>query len=155
MIFLSLNVSASIKYNNLINKYASRFNVPPEIVKAVISVESNYKNKAVGPDDYGSRSSYGLMQIQIETAKDIGYKGDIEGLFNPEVNIAFGIKYLRNCIAWANGNLYTALDMYNRGVGFVRKYPYKGKWDNHRYVNKVLKNLSILYVTNDMKYNKK
>ena len=83
------------------------------------------------------------MQLQIVTAKDIGYKGDIKGLFNPEVNIAFGIKYLKQCITWANGDIYTALDMYNRGVGFVKKYPYKGIWFEHRYVGKVLEALFI------------
>ncbi len=145
LLFLFSSSSVFANYNNLIEKYSNRFKVDIKLVKAVIKIESAYKHKAIGPDAYGDKSSYGLMQLQIATAKDIGYKGNIDDLYVPEVNIAFGIKYLKQCLEWANNNVYEALDMYNRGVGMVRKYPYYGDYRNHNYVGKIIHELRKEY----------
>ena len=63
--------------------------MPVSLAHAVISVESNYR-----PNTRGSAGEIGLMQIKPATARMMGYSGSASGLFNPETNIKFGMKYL-------------------------------------------------------------
>src|SRR6476646_889132 len=66
-------------YAPLITKYASAHNLPPQLVSAVMRVESCYDRHAVSRS--GAR---GLMQLMPATARDLGV-GDS---FDPEQNIA-------------------------------------------------------------------
>ena len=63
------------------------------LVSAIIKKESGYDTEAYNPEVTGS---YGLMQIQCATAKRMGLKYSCEQLFNPAINIRFGILYLIN-----------------------------------------------------------
>ena len=70
-------------------------------------------------------ASYGLMQILENTARDIGFNGPVENLYNPSTNIYYGMKYL----VWINQYLIRKLgysptknqllSAYNAGVGNV------------------------------------
>jgi len=113
--------------------------IPPNVFAAVIYVESAFDENAVGDDG----KSYGLMQIQLNTARDMGFKGTIKELMDPETNIKYGTMYLVYLYK-KTGDLFIALDAYNRGLGNVKKYPYKGDYKDHRYVGKVLKYLKGL-----------
>ncbi len=139
IILLCFNAAMAASPCKLIEKYSKRFDINPLLIQGIIEVESAFIVMAEGPDTKGGGYSYGLMQIKHETALDIGYKGNLETLVDQEVNIAFGIKYIKQCIEWAGGNWLTALDMYNRGVGMVRKYPWKRAWAFHPYVGKIIK----------------
>lgn len=94
--------------------------VSPSLVLAVIQIESGYYNFAVSPV-----GALGLMQIMPATgqmlARDLGvpWRGP-QTLFDPIVNVRFGIAYL----AWLHreyGNLSTALAAYNWGPGHVSR----------------------------------
>jgi soluble lytic murein transglycosylase-like protein len=94
--------------------------VSPSLVLAVIQIESGYYNFAVSPV-----GALGLMQIMPATgqmlARELGvpWRGP-QTLFDPIVNVRFGIAYL----AWLHreyGNLSTALAAYNWGPGHVSR----------------------------------
>lgn len=121
---------------DLIVKYASKYDLDVKIVRSLIAVESSGISKAKNPD-----GSYGLMQLQLGTARVMGFKGKPSELFNPEVNISIGTKYLKYLIDKFDGDAMVALDAYNRGWGNVKKYPYRGEWVNHRYVGLILKQM--------------
>jgi soluble lytic murein transglycosylase-like protein len=80
---------ANAPYGEIVARYASSYGVPVSLAHAVISVESNYR-----PNARGKAGEIGLMQIKPSTARMMGYSGSAKGLFNPETNIKFGLKYL-------------------------------------------------------------
>ena len=136
------NVSQGSEYRELIEKYAVKYKIDPDIIEATVFVESSFNPKARGKDKKGTGFSYGLMQIKFDTAKSMGYTGKIVGLYDPETNLKYSIKYLHQCYLWT-GNIWHGLDAYNRGIGNVRKHPYIGDWTKHPYAGKILKRWGI------------
>jgi soluble lytic murein transglycosylase-like protein len=124
----------------------SSLNIPVDIVEAVAYVESRNNYKAIG--DGGK--AYGLMQIHCPTAKDVGFEGGCKGLFNPDTNIYYATKYLEFLFN-RYGSLYKALDAYNRGLGNVDKWPYKGDYKKHKYVGKVMSALGKIILDRENK----
>lgn len=62
-------------------------------------------------------SSYGLMQVMYSTAREHGYSGDPELLFNIPINLEIGCTVLAALWAWAGGDKRKALAAYNGGQG--------------------------------------
>ncbi len=77
------------QYSAIIARYAAAEGVPVSLAKAVIKIESNYR-----PNIVGSAGEIGLMQIKPATARMMGYTGSVKGLFDPDTNIRYGMKYL-------------------------------------------------------------
>lgn len=75
------------RYDAVIIKHARRRGLNPNLVKAVIAVESQFKPRALS--HCGAR---GLMQLMPATAKDFGVKAC--DLWDPETNISTGTAYL-------------------------------------------------------------
>lgn len=120
-------------YIKTIYKASKKHKIDPNLIKAVISVESNWDPRALG--DNGQ--SYGLMQIKLTTAKDISGLKDLTGemLYRPGVNINLGTKYL----AYQKkryGNYEKAVAAYNAGQVL---YKDDMTFVNQGYVNKVNK----------------
>jgi soluble lytic murein transglycosylase-like protein len=93
----------------LVARYARALAIPPELLHHVISVESGYNP--------GARNGpyYGLMQINPDTARTMGYSGPPSGLLDPETNLRFAGAYLRGAYIVANGDLDDAYSWYRRG----------------------------------------
>jgi len=91
-------------------KYANDHGVPLALVHAVISVESGWQRNAK------NGSSVGLMQITPSTARSLGYKGTMMGLYDPETNINFGVKYLALAYEQAGGDLCGTVSRYQSGI---------------------------------------
>ena len=69
------------QYDKMIERYADQYNVDPILVRAVITVESNFDPQCVS-----NKNARGLMQLIPETARRYGVKN----LFDPEENIRGG-----------------------------------------------------------------
>jgi len=84
---------------------------PDKLVRAIIHVESGGNPRTIG-----THGEIGLMQIKLETARSVGYRGSRAGLFDPATNLRFGTAYL--AIAWqrARGDLCAAASLFNMGV---------------------------------------
>lgn len=102
--------SRQAPYNAIIAKYAAAYGVPTSLAHAVIRVESNYR-----ADARGSAGEVGLMQIKPATARMMGYSGSAKGLFNPDTNIKFGMKYLSMAHQLGGGATCTTILKYNAG----------------------------------------
>ncbi len=89
---------------------AQRVNLRPELVLAVIEVESNFNRYAISP--VGAR---GLMQIMPFWLEEIGRPDD--NLFEVETNLRFGTTILRHYLDKENGDLTRALARYNGSLG--------------------------------------
>ena len=94
---------------------ASRVNLQPELILAVIHVESRFNRWAIS-----SAGAQGLMQIMPFWLKEIGRPDD--NLFDLKTNLRFGCTILSYYLKKEKGNLVHALGRYNGSLGSFR-YP--------------------------------
>ena len=117
-------------YEPLVQEHATRQSLRPELVRAVIQVESGYDPRALSP-----KGAMGLMQLMPATARGLG----VNNPWDPAQNIRGGTDYLRQLLDLYEGNEELALAAYNAGSGAVARYggripPYRETRD---YVRKV------------------
>lgn len=115
---VSTGSGSSGSYGDIIARYASTYGVPVSLAHAVIRVESNYRANA-----RGSAGEVGLMQIKPSTARGLGYSGSLKGLYNPETNIKYGMKYLGMAHKLGGGSTCGTILKYNAGHGAKRMNP--------------------------------
>ncbi len=108
----------SASYSSLIQTYAKTYGVPVDLAHAVVRVESNFNPRA-----RGSAGEIGLMQIKPATARMMGYRGTAKGLYDPETNIKFGMKYLAMAHDLGGGTTCGTILKYNAGHGAKRMNP--------------------------------
>lgn len=105
-------------YSDTIEKVARWFKVPANLIRAVIWTESSGEPSAIG--DQGA--SFGLMQVQLPAASDVGYYVSKAELLKPNINIEVGTAYLAYLYGlYYIGNWPDALAAYNWGMGKVLK----------------------------------
>lgn len=90
------------------------YGLPDGLLPAVCFVESSYRPHVISKDDGGPHSSIGLCQVQLRTAKSLGYPGDAKGLLDPITNAAYASAYLYQQYL-RYGNWDKAVIAYNRG----------------------------------------
>jgi len=105
-------------FDDIISKYAGEYGVPENLAHAVIFTESNYR-----PDARGSAGEIGLMQLKLATARGVGYKGSAKALYDPETNIAYGMKYLGGAYKLSGGTTCGTILRYNAGHAARRMNP--------------------------------
>ena len=107
-----------------------RYNIPPNLLKAIAKVESGFR-----PDAVSKAGALGIMQLMPGTANTLGVADPLD----LTQNIMGGAKYLREMLDRFNGDVELALAAYNAGPGAVVKYggipPYS---ETQSYVPKVL-----------------
>ena len=117
-------------FQSMIESASSKYQVDPNLVKAVVKTESNFNANAVSP-----AGAQGLMQLMPGTAQDLG----VQDSLNPVQNLDGGVRYLRSMLDMYGGNVSEALAAYNAGPGTVNKYggvpPYQ---ETQNYVSRVL-----------------
>jgi len=116
-------------YEDIITATALENGLDPELIKAVIKVESDFNAQAVSP-----KGALGLMQLLPTTARRFG----VRDCFDPADNIRGGTKYLRYLFHLFQGDLELSLAAYNAGENIVKSLgripPYR---ETINYVKKV------------------
>jgi hypothetical protein len=100
------------EYADLINEIATQEGVDPDLVKAIIKVESNFNQFAIS-----RKGARGLMQLMPGTAGRYA----VSNAFDAEGNIRGGVRYLRY-LQDIFGNLSLALASYNAGENAVLRH---------------------------------
>jgi soluble lytic murein transglycosylase-like protein len=118
------------RYDEWIRQAAILYQIPEELIRAVIMQESNYDPRAVSPT-----GAQGLMQLMPETAMRM----QVRDAFDPRENIFGGTRYLRVLANMFNGDIELTIAGYNAGEAAVVRYagipPYE---ETQNYVVRVL-----------------
>lgn len=122
------------KYEKEITKASEATGVPPNLIAAMIQVESSGN-----PNAKSHKGASGLMQLMPDTAAELGVK-DVN---DPAENIMAGATYMAKMLERFNGDTRLALAAYNAGPGNVKKYngvpPFE---ETQKYVSKILGNFA-------------
>lgn len=94
----------------IVARYAREYGVPVALAHAVVTVESNFR-----PHVTGRAGEIGLMQIKPATARMMGYSGSAKGLYDPETNVKYGMKYLAKAQELGGGDTCGTILRYNAG----------------------------------------
>lgn len=150
---------------NIIKIRAEEFEIDPDLVTAFVMVESsgnpkatryeaNFYKKYILPmlhsnaitqeEAIGRATSFGILQIMGQVAREKGFKGTFEELLDPAINLTWSLKHLKSFINKYAPNLDDAIASYN--AGSPRKDE-TGKYRNQIYVDKINKQLDLLKKT--------
>ncbi len=118
----------------LVRRLAPEYRLNPDLVLALIEVESNFNPHARSP-----KNAQGLMQLMPETAERFG----VRNIWDQEQNIRGGMAYLRWLMRCFGGDLELVLAAYNAGEGAVERHdgipPYA---ETQRYVRRIMERLN-------------
>lgn len=111
-----------IKYEEIVEKYASEYNIPEYVIYAVIKVESDFD-----PDATSSANAMGLMQMVpatftwLSSAEHLNENLSYLSVYDPEISIRYGTYYLRYLFEKFHNwdNVFAA---YNGGEGRVAQW---------------------------------
>jgi len=98
--------------SSLVEQTANRLQIDPQLVDAIIKVESQYDPMALS-----NKGAMGLMQLIPETAQRFG----VANPFDPKDNIQGGVSYLKHLLEMFGGDLPRSLAAYNAGEGAVER----------------------------------
>jgi len=117
-------------YDDLIAEHARLNSVRPDLVRAVMQVESAFNPRARSP-----KGALGLMQLMPATLQQY----NVANPFDPEQNVRAGVAYLRELLDRYQNNEQLALAAYNAGPGAVDRHgqtipPYR---ETQNYVSQI------------------
>jgi soluble lytic murein transglycosylase-like protein len=115
--------------DKIVQEAAAKNAVDPNLVRAIIQVESNFNPHAVS-----RKGAIGLMQLMPRTAQSL----NVSNPYDPAQNVDAGVRHFKELLDSYHGNLELSLAAYNAGAGAVHrsrgvpKYP-----ETRNYVKKI------------------
>jgi soluble lytic murein transglycosylase-like protein len=112
-VHVAANAATPAEVDTAIEQAAARHSVDPNLVRAVIKVESNFNPQAVS-----RKGAVGLMQLMPSTARGL----NVTNPFDPQQNVEAGVRHLRSLLDNYSGDLPRTLAAYNAGQGAVDRH---------------------------------
>jgi len=119
--------------DNIVNQAALRQGVDPNLVRAIIKVESDFNPQAVS-----RKGAIGLMQLMPDTAKSL----NVRNPYDPAQNVDAGVRHFKQLLDRYGGNLELSLAAYNAGSTAVHR---SGGVPNYSETRNYVKRITGLY----------
>jgi transglycosylase-like protein with SLT domain len=136
------SVSAE-QIDHYIDEAAARHHVDPNLVRALVKVESNFNPRAVS-----SKGAIGLMQLMPATARLY----DVRNPYDPAQNVDAGVRHLKGLLDNFKGDVPLSLAAYNAGQGAVERNggipPYTETRNYVKRITSLMAGGSALHVSN-------
>lgn len=143
---------------DLIDSISTFYKLPKNLLTAIVMKESSWQPNAVRYEpNYAwvcdvktfakknnsseqteqmlQMTSWGYCQVMGAVAREYGFQGWLTELVNPELNLKYGARHLKNYLTKHPGGINDAISAYNQGS--PRKDP-RGRYLNQAYVDSVL-----------------
>jgi len=145
----------SEEIRKIIEIKAAKWELYPDLVEAHVMTESSGKpnatryepafyNRYITPlrlasdaEAQGRATSWGLLQIMGQVAREMGYQGSWKDLLDPMVNLEYGCKKLSKCYHKYHPDLDAGIASYNCGAVVVVYKEGKPQFRNQEYVIRV------------------
>jgi Soluble lytic murein transglycosylase and related regulatory proteins (some contain LysM/invasin domains) len=98
--------------DSIVEQAALRHEVDPNLVRAIVRVESNFNPHAVS-----RKGAIGLMQLMPHTARSL----NVSNPFDPRQNVDAGVRHFKKLLDAYGGNLELSLAAYNAGSSAVQR----------------------------------
>lgn len=108
--------------------------IDTEVAFRLVKVESGFKPKALS-----NKGAIGYAQVQLATARFYEPGLSEEQLYQRDVNLRIGFRFLRDLLRRYDGDFQLALVAYNRGPGRVEEILLQGGDPSNGYAEAVLK----------------
>lgn len=132
---MTLSLPSSTPYRHMIQTISCRQGVDPRLVSSIIQTESRFR-KCKLRREWDGTTSVGLMQIKIQTARQMGFRGDYHRLLLPWINVYYGVRYLKMKLL-RYPFVWDAVSAYNAGRSLWNSSRYR--YRNGLYVRRVWK----------------
>ena len=109
-------------------------NIDPELAFRLVKLESEFNPRAVSP-----AGAVGLTQLMPATARFYQKNLRASQLFDPDLNLHIGFRYLHGLVEQYHGRMDTALLVYNRGEVAVQAATAEGKSPTNGYERILMK----------------
>lgn len=115
---VSLSAAPQREASYYADAYARHYQVPRELVHAIIQQESSWNDRAVS-----IKGACGLMQLMPRTASQLG----VSDTFDMQQNISGGVRYLQHLLSQYHGDMRLAVAAYYAGEPRVRGLQYSNQ----------------------------
>lgn len=129
------DVPLNFEVQDYMFEQCEKFDVPVELVLAVIKKESNFKADAIS-----KTSDYGLMQINKVNHKWLKKELGVTDFLDAKQNILCGVYILSGHLKSTNGNIHKALMQYQFGIAGAKRL-----WRKNIYSSKHSRNVVKVY----------
>jgi len=136
-------------YNDLVKKYSKEYDVEEALIFSLIKEGSKFDQNLISKSSY-----FGLMQLDLQTAKLYDPNITIKKLLDPETNINIGVKHLEHLLSNYNGNISQTIASFNNGKDLISnwKLDKNGDIDVEQIPYSDSQNLIKKIITNYYKY---
>lgn len=123
--------------DRIVEETAMRHDVDPNLVRAIIKVESNFN-----PQARSSKGAIGLMQLMPTTAKSL----NVTNPYDPAQNVDAGVRHFKQLLDSYHGNVELSLAAYNAGSTAVQR---SRGIPRYRETQNYVKRITQLYASNN------